>query len=177
VEKPSDRFNLIVVARHAREKNIGALISGLANCDDFHVTFVGQGPLTQDLMQAAREKLNLEQFDFVGTLSNGEILKLMQNSDGFLSASVNEGSPLTCLEAVACRLPMLLSDIPGHVLFQKFGVALTFDLNRQKDFALVLEEFRLKIRENRFEAAFDAMQEELNEDRIFSKWKHVIFNE
>ncbi len=51
----------------------------------------------------------------------------LEAADLFLSASEFEGMPLAGLEAAAARLPMLLSDVPGHALFRKW--AAYFPLN------------------------------------------------
>ncbi len=42
----------------------------------------------------------------------------LKAADLFVSGSEFEGLPMAGLEAVASRLPMLLSDIPGHALFE-----------------------------------------------------------
>lgn len=60
-------------------------------------------------------------------------------ADLFLSASEFEGLPLAGLEAAAARLPMLLSEIPGHSLFR--GWAAYFPLRAYAQAGNVLEKF------------------------------------
>lgn len=49
---------------------------------------------------------------FLGNISN--VVEYLQLSDCFVSASWAEGLPNTVLEAMACGLPTILSDIPSH---------------------------------------------------------------
>jgi glycosyltransferase involved in cell wall biosynthesis len=50
---------------------------------------------------------------FLGNISN--VVEYLQISDCFVSASLAEGLPNTVLEAMACGLPTILSDIPSHL--------------------------------------------------------------
>jgi glycosyltransferase involved in cell wall biosynthesis len=43
-----------------------------------------------------------------------DVRPYLRAADAFVSASVGEGMPNAVLEAMACGLPLLLSDIPGH---------------------------------------------------------------
>jgi glycosyltransferase involved in cell wall biosynthesis len=63
------------------------------------------------------EKKNLEKMfhnsvKFLGNIEN--VVEYLQISDCFISASLAEGLPNTVLEAMACGLPTVLSDIPSH---------------------------------------------------------------
>ncbi|MFT5759453.1 MAG: glycosyltransferase involved in cell wall biosynthesis [Alteromonadaceae bacterium] len=66
-------------------------------------------------------ELNANQhIDFVGNQPN--VVKYLQCSDVFVSASLAEGLPNTVLEAMACDLPVVLSNIPSHLeLFEGEG--------------------------------------------------------
>ena len=61
------------------------------------------------------EKLNCQNVIFAGSSFKPD--QWMRAADLFISASQEEGLPLTPLEALACQLPVFLSDIPGHKIF------------------------------------------------------------
>jgi len=49
-----------------------------------------------------------------GYVNEKEKISLLKQSKLFVSTSLYEGLPITPLEAAACRLPLILSDIPPH---------------------------------------------------------------
>lgn len=49
-----------------------------------------------------------------GTVSNSDLPRYYQAADLYLSASHSDGSSVSLMEALACGLPALVSDIPGN---------------------------------------------------------------
>jgi glycosyltransferase involved in cell wall biosynthesis len=47
-------------------------------------------------------------------VSQEELLTLYQSADVFVLTSLVEGQPQAALEALACEIPVILSDIPAH---------------------------------------------------------------
>jgi L-malate glycosyltransferase len=56
----------------------------------------------------------LEQVHFPGHVSQVDLARYYRSSDLYLSASHSDGSSISLLEAMACGLPALVSDIPGN---------------------------------------------------------------
>ncbi len=73
------------------------------------LVFLGSGPLEAECRHAAEGD---EQIVFAGRVGN--VADWLRAADGFISASLAEGFPNAVLEALACGLPCLLSDIPPH---------------------------------------------------------------
>jgi len=71
--------------------------------------FVGDGPLASLLQQKAQADTNII---FAGQQSC--VSDFLQMSDFFVSVSLAEGLPNAVLEAMACGLPCILSDIEPH---------------------------------------------------------------
>jgi glycosyltransferase involved in cell wall biosynthesis len=69
---------------------------------------LGNGYLSSYLQSGVKNDLVL----FPGNVSN--VVEYLQAADVFVSSSLSEGLPNTVLEAMACGLPCLLSDIPSH---------------------------------------------------------------
>jgi glycosyltransferase involved in cell wall biosynthesis len=59
-------------------------------------------------------------------VSQRDLLAHYQHATIFLSASINEGSPRTVKEALACEIPCIVSDIPGHRAIDSEGEVLRF---------------------------------------------------
>jgi len=50
-----------------------------------------------------------------GQISREEVFELLNSSDVYISSSTLEGMPISVLEAMYCKLPAVLSDIPQHL--------------------------------------------------------------
>lgn len=72
--------------------------------------FLGDGDLKQKCLNLTKTNKNIE---IVGSVSN--VHEYLGISDYFISASLAEGLPNTVLEAMACGLPCVLSNIPPHI--------------------------------------------------------------
>ncbi len=73
------------------------------------LVFLGSGPQEAECRRAAE---GCKQIVFAGRVEN--VSDFLRAADGFISASHAEGFPNAVLEALACGLPCLLSDIPPH---------------------------------------------------------------
>ncbi|GAB1440076.1 glycosyltransferase family 4 protein [Providencia sp.] len=109
--KNSDRIKLISVGSLIPRKNMKYLINVsnyLAELGfDFELTILGDGPQLHDL-----KSVSCENVKFVGQVNN--VNDYLISSDIFISSSLSEGLPNTVLEALACGLPVVLSDISSH---------------------------------------------------------------
>lgn len=74
-----------------------------------HVIFLGDGPLMASCKDCIR---GAEHIKFYGNITN--MCEYLQASDFFISAAQTEGLPNAVLEAMACGLPCVLSDIEAH---------------------------------------------------------------
>ena len=108
----SDETKLWVSVGHLSErKDPLEVIDAFREADlsNTKLVFLGSGPLEADCRLAAEGD---EQIVFAGRVEN--VSDWLRAADGFVSASHAEGFPNAVLEALACGLPCLLSDIPPH---------------------------------------------------------------
>lgn len=76
---------------------------------DFHLLMLGDGPLMGECRKIAGLNKNIS---FLGNTS--ETLKYLLASDYYISSSHSEGIPTSVMEAMACGVPIILSNIQPH---------------------------------------------------------------
>jgi len=111
-------LKLLMVCRFQRQKLVPESIRWLAQAKhqgiDLVVSIVGDGP-ERDAVKETIEEVDMTEFiSLKGWLRKDQLLKQYQQADCFLNLSSYEGMPNTVLEAMACALPVIASDIPPH---------------------------------------------------------------
>lgn len=72
---------------------------------------VGDGELRDNLIQLRKELHLIDNIKFLGLRDN--VPALLTNMDIFVLPSLWEGLPTVVIEAMACRVPVIATDIPG----------------------------------------------------------------
>lgn len=107
---PEDVLLMLSVGGLLPRKDHLTSIRGWKECGrKIRFIILGEGPV--------RDKLNKEadvHSDLLMPGQVGNVRDYLQAADFFVSASLGEGLPNTVLEAMACGLPVILSDIPPH---------------------------------------------------------------
>ena len=111
-----DEVPLILFAgRFAPQKNVGTLIHALAQLKarhPFSALIVGQGP-DAAAMRELVDQSGLEEMVHFSDFRE-DLWALMKVARVVVSPSRFEGHPNVVLEAIACRTPVIISDIPEH---------------------------------------------------------------
>jgi glycosyltransferase involved in cell wall biosynthesis len=92
------------------------------------LVIVGSGPDEIYLKQLAKS-INAE-VTFLGELSHHEIPKILTSSKIYLNLSTHEGLSYALLEAMACGLPSIVSNIPGNtqiISHEENGIIVSLD--------------------------------------------------
>jgi 1,2-diacylglycerol 3-alpha-glucosyltransferase len=108
-----DRFVLLSVGRHAMEKRQSLLIEGVMRSryrDNIQLLLCGRGENTEMLRERGN-KLPVK--PLIEYASEEDKLIYLNRADLYLHASVVELESLSCLEAIGCGLPCLVSDAPN----------------------------------------------------------------
>lgn len=72
---------------------------------------IGSGPLTEKLKQMVRD-LRIEKYvKFTGMIPNEDLPKYLATSDLYVSSSLSDGTSVSLLEAMACGLPVVVTDV------------------------------------------------------------------
>jgi glycosyltransferase involved in cell wall biosynthesis len=107
----------------------------------FHVVFVGDGPEKESLRQRGTAAGLDDIVTWHGWLDKQGLLKRYRQSDCLLNPSLAEGMPNAVLEAMACGLPVIASDVVGNNAVVAPGdTGLLVDLSKTAGFASAMQQ-------------------------------------
>lgn len=130
-KKEDGVFKMISVGALRKQKNHRYLLEAFKQLDNskFQLDIYGAGPLHNELKSVInKNNLNVH---LKGEVSNIE--RIIDQYDLFVMSSTFEGFSLSVLEAMAMRIPLLLSDIKSF-REQCEDAAVYFDLDKNIDF-------------------------------------------
>lgn len=81
--------------------------------NDVFVDFIGEGPSLMYLTNLVRTEDLSDKVKFLGAKSRIEVYHTLNSYDLFCQPSIDEGFGLTIAEAMAAKLPVLVSDLPA----------------------------------------------------------------
>lgn len=130
----TDGFVWVYSGQFIERKNISFMIDGFLRSQTKNdvLLLLGDGPLFISLKEQYNKNNNIL---FFGSVDN--VKDYLGASDTYISASRSEGLPNGVLEAMAMKLPVILSNIPQHTEIlgnnMKNG-GITFELDNMEDY-------------------------------------------
>ena len=139
--------------------------------DDNTLLLVGDGVLLDDLKRF--EKSNII---FTGRKEN--VTPYLLASDYFISSSLQEGMPMAVLEALACGIPVILSDIEQHKeLFEiNEGIGCLYKNNSVEDLDNAVNSLLKKDYYILSESAYNTAKTHFNAESMSEKYQ-VVYSE
>lgn len=108
---------VIAIGRMVRHKRIEGVIAALSEFvdkfPDATLVLVGDGPERENLKKLTGEMGVIQRVRFYGSIGHDKTLALLKASDVFVLNSIYEGLPHTVIEAMACSVPVVATDIRG----------------------------------------------------------------
>jgi glycosyltransferase involved in cell wall biosynthesis len=93
-------------------KDYGALLQAMVDVPEAaNLVIAGSGPMENELRRLSDELGLEDRVQFLGFEPN--VLRWMRVANGFVLASRWEGLPMVVLEAAACGVPAVATDVPG----------------------------------------------------------------
>jgi len=114
--KPSEttgkeKNRIIFVGRLDKEKNLVNLIDAVKTLD-VELVLIGEGPY-EEILKTKVESERIGNVSFLGVIPNERLPLELNRSEIFVLVSIYEGNPKTLLEAMACGLPVIGTDVRG----------------------------------------------------------------
>ncbi len=98
-------------------KGVPILLRALAELadDNWRLTIVGDGDRRKEYEKLAAELRLTDKIEFLGRLDDSELVRSYQNADLLILPSINtnEAFGIVLIEALACGVPVIASDLPG----------------------------------------------------------------
>lgn len=99
---PKDAFIVAYTGAFTTNKGADRLNEALKSCKDTYALFMGQGPVEPDC----------ENILWKGRVPNSDVAKYLNTADVFVLPTKGEGCCNAIVEALACGLPVISSDLP-----------------------------------------------------------------
>lgn len=82
---------------------------------DIRILLIGTGPLQKKHMETI-ENLGINEYiKVLGSIPNNEMAEYLNISDVYVTTSLSDGTSLSLLEAMACGLPIIATDVPANL--------------------------------------------------------------
>lgn len=99
---------------YGHETFISALPAIIEKIPDTRIILVGDGLLKEKIKKQVIA-LNLKNYIyFAGWVNEGKMAEYLNAADIYVSASISDGTSCSLLEAMACKLPVVVTDIPAN---------------------------------------------------------------
>lgn len=113
-----DKIVVVCTRQHKKIYGIEYLIKAIPliikENNNIRFLFIGDGPLTKTYINQLKQ-LEIEKFvKFIGKVKNEYLPLYLNNSSIYLSPSLSDGSSLSLMEALACGLPAIVTDIDAN---------------------------------------------------------------
>jgi glycosyltransferase involved in cell wall biosynthesis len=103
---------IIFVGRISKEKGIKTILDlskKLSN--DINLLVVGSGPESEKIKKLSETRNNIH---YLGYQTHENSIKLIRGSDILIQPSLNEGISTTILESMACKIPVIATNVGGN---------------------------------------------------------------
>lgn len=112
LDLPQNKRIFVSVGFLSKNKGLPTLIEAFnknPESQSYVLLLLGSGPLREKCSRLAAGKSDIRPIGFVENVQD-----YLGAADVYISASLTEGCPNAVMEAMACGLPVILSDIPAH---------------------------------------------------------------
>lgn len=114
-----EKMKFVTVGRAVAQKGFKYLVAALKNLKsdgvgNIHCRIIGDGELRGELEKQINGAGLSEIAEITGWLDHDQVIRHLSDSDIYVSSSINEGMSIALLEAMACGLPIVATDVIGN---------------------------------------------------------------
>lgn len=114
----NQELSILSLRNHEEIYNIEHILrafkAAVASKSNLRLLLAGSGSCTAKYKEFIAENKLYSHVELLGEVNNKDLPQLFKSSDLYVSASLVDGSSVTLLEAMACGIPVAVSDIPGN---------------------------------------------------------------
>lgn len=174
-------LNIITVARLLKKKEITTLIKAVALIKNdrnilVKLSIVGKGPLYDSLREEVRKQNLVQDITFVQNVQFFKMRDLYNQHNLFILPSSLESLGAAVLEAMACGLPVIISNVGGMLDFVKDGKnGYIFQVGDHKDLANKIMQLTDMKKRRRFgQESLRLVKEKFDWSILIQKYANVI---
>ncbi len=110
-----ERIIILSVGRISKIKGFDLVIKAISEINDINIEYqiVGDGPEKANLTELAKSLNCNEKVKFWGVKNKAELRQILHSSTIFCLPSYNEGMSNALMEAMACSLPVIVTNVGG----------------------------------------------------------------
>jgi glycosyltransferase involved in cell wall biosynthesis len=168
-------LKLVTVGRLTLWKNVQAIVRALplvrSSYPQVSLDVVGDGPYAPDLKKVAAELGMTRCVTFHGNVSHEKVIKILAEAHVFVFPTQGEGFPKVVLEALACGLPVIATEVSviPHLIGKRSGIL----LHRTDPDAIAKAILQLVAAEKRL-AEMSASARQTSREYTLERWRDVI---
>ena len=119
----NEKIVVICTRQHKEVYGIEYLINAIPKIikenENIRFIFIGDGHLTEKYkLQLNKDRMN-QYVKFTGRIDNNQLPQYLTNSSIYVSPSLSDGSSLSLMEALACSLPVIVTNIDANLEWVK----------------------------------------------------------
>jgi len=101
---------------------LGALPAVIRNCPKVRILMIGKGSLEEKLRSIVRQEKLSDYVCFAGIVDDRDMSQHLNAADIYVTTSLSDGTSASMLEAMACGLPVVVSDAPAYFEWVQDGI-------------------------------------------------------
>ena len=155
-------------------KAFNELEIGFVNGENLHLVLAGDGPLRDELEGETKYK---ERTLFLGNVPREDIPDLYRIADLYVITSRFEGTPLSMLEAIYNRVPVIGSDAKGiNAIIENERNGMLFELENHSELASGMERLLTggELRDSCVDEAEKTYKEKYSYEKVLSAYREIF---